>query len=100
MTMYPVAIRWQIVDNRRRVQLWASIMDHVGCSLAAAKTWWANYKHHGSPWNDDVIQNRHADAAVFNPELLAALDTLVRSYPEMFLWKMEAIFRKLADLPG
>lgn len=98
--MYPIAIRWQVVDNRRRVQLWASIMDHVGCSLAAANTWWANYKRHGSPWNDDVIQNRHADAAVFNPEFFAALDTLVRSHPETVFWEMEAIFRKLADLPG
>lgn len=98
--MYPIAIRWQVIQNRRQGKSWSSIVEHVGCSVAAAKEWWTNFQRHGSPWNDEVIQNKHSDAAVFNSEFLAALDSLVRSNPELFLWEMEAIFQKLADLTG
>eukprot|EP00168_Porphyra_purpurea_P017211 TRINITY_DN5853_c0_g1_i1.p1 TRINITY_DN5853_c0_g1~~TRINITY_DN5853_c0_g1_i1.p1 ORF type:complete len:256 (-),score=14.86 TRINITY_DN5853_c0_g1_i1:539-1255(-) len=98
--MFPIAVRWQVIHNRQRGKSWASIIDHAGCSLAAAHEWWDNFQRHGSPWNDEAILNRHADAADFNAEFLAALNSVVRAHPEMFLWEMDIIFRRLADLPG
>lgn len=98
--MFPIAIRWQVIRNRQRGLSWESIIDHAGCSLSAAHQWWANYERHGSPWNDDAIHSRHADAAVFNASFLAALDYIVRSHPDMSLGEIEAIFRQLGELPG
>jgi len=72
---------------------------HAGCSLAAAHKWWANFQRHGSPWEDDAIQNRHADAARFNAPYLRALDSLVRKHPEIFLRELSSIFKRLALLP-
>ena len=73
-------------------------MLHAGCSLAAAHEWWAKFQHHGSPWGDDAIHNRHADAARFNAPFLRALDGLVRAYPEISLRELSCIFKRLALL--
>lgn len=98
--MFPLAVRWQVIRNRQKGRSWASIVDHCGCSLAAAQEWWSNFEHHGSPWRDPVLENRHADAARFRPEFLRALEGLVRLHPEMFLHEMKTIFVRLLELPG
>jgi len=52
-----------------------------------------------SPWGDDAIHNRHADAAHFSAPFLRALDGLVRAHPEIFLRELSVIFKRLALLP-
>lgn len=98
--MFPIAVRWQVVRNRLRGLSWKSIVDHAGCSMRAAHEWRANYERHGSPWNDYVIQNHHADPARFNPAILRALDGLDRAHPEIFLCELSSIFKRLEKLPG
>ena len=98
-TMFPIAICWQVIRNRQRGLSWSSIVYHAGCSLATAHEWWASFRRHGSPWNDDAIHNRHADAARFNAQFLRALDSLLRAHPEVFLRELSAIFRRLTLLP-
>jgi len=97
--MFPLSIRWQVIRNRQRGLPWDSIVLHAGCSLAAAHEWWSNFQRHGSPWADDAIHNRHADAARFNAPFLRALDGLVRAHPEIFLREVSSIFKRLALLP-
>ena len=99
LTMFPIANRWQVICNCQRGLSWSSIVDHAGCSLATAHEWWANFRRHGFPWNDNAIHNRHANAARFNAQFLRALKSLVRAHPEVFLREMSAIFRRLTLLP-
>lgn len=98
--MFPLSVRWQIIRNRRRGLSWETIVDHAGCSMRAAHEWWTNYQRHGSPWNDDEIQNQHEDAARFDPALLRALEGLVRAHLEMFFRRVSSIFMRLEELPG
>jgi len=84
LTIFLIAIRWQVIRNRQRGLRWSFIVNHAGCSLATAHEWLANFQRHGSPWNDDAIHNRQADAARFNAQFLRALDSLVRAHPEIF----------------
>ena len=97
--MFPLAVRWQVIRNCQRGLPWDSIVLHAGCSLAEAHEWWENFQHHGSPWGDDAIHDRHADAARFNAPFLRALDGLVRSHPEIFFRELSSIFKRLAVLP-
>ena len=78
--MFPLYVRWQVIRNRKRGPRWDSMVMHADCSLAEAQEWWVNFQHHGSPWGDDSIQNRHADAARFNAPFLRDLDGLIREH--------------------
>lgn len=97
--MFPIAIRSQVVRNRQRGMDWGSIVDHAGCSMRAALEWWSNFERHGSPWNDHVILNKHANAIRFNAPFLRALASLVQAHPEFFLRELSSIFRRLKELP-
>lgn len=97
--MFPIAVRWQVVRNRQRGLGWDSIVDHAGCSLRAAHQWWENFERNGSPWNDDCIQNQHADSARFNATFLRALNSLVTAHPEIFLRELSSLFQRLEELP-
>jgi len=47
--------------------------------------WWNRFVRGGSPWSDPVLENRHVDAARFQAPFLRALESLVRSHPEVSL---------------
>lgn len=85
--------------NRQHVLGWESIAEHGGCRPRAAKERWADFQRHRSPWSDDAIQNRHANACRFNVPFLRALDRLVRAHPEISLRELSSIFRLLKELP-
>jgi len=61
--------------------------------------WWNNFVRGGSPWSNPVLENRHVDAASFQAPFLRALESLVRSHPEVFLREMKSIFSRLMTLP-
>jgi len=89
--MFPLAVRRQVIRNRQRGLSWDSIIEHCGCSRAAAMGWWNNFVRGGSPWSDPALENRHVDAARFQAPFLRAFESLVLSHPEVLLREMKSI---------
>jgi len=61
------------------------VAEIIGCSKRSMCRWMSFVDENGTVWQDPLLRNLHADAAVRNPQLTGATLTLVEKEPAAFL---------------
>jgi len=64
---------------------WADAGELGGVSVATVGRWYWVFRRTGAFWHDDALSQQHKDKAVFNPNFLVAVTSLIVDSPEAFL---------------
>jgi len=79
---------------------WAEAAELGGVSVATVGRWYRVFSKTGAFWPDDALGQQHYDNAVFNPNLLVAVTSLIVASPDAFLGEISETLRQLSELPG
>jgi len=79
---------------------WEDAVELGGVSVATVGRWYRVFRRSGAFWPDDSLGQQHYDTALFNPNFLAAVTSLILDSPEAFLGEISETLRQLSELPG
>jgi len=104
-----VAVQMTFVEDRRVLVIswlfggrmtWAEAAELGGVSVATVGRWYRVFRRTGAFWPDDALGQQHYNNAVFNPNFLVAVTSLIVDSPEAFLGEISETLRQLSELPG
>ena len=104
-----VAVQMTFVEDRRVLVIswlvggrmtWAEAAERGGVSVATVGRWYRVFRRTGAFWPDDAPGQQHYNNAVFNPNFLVAVTSLIVDSPEAFLGEISETLRQLLELPG
>ena len=79
---------------------WEDAAELGGVSVATVGRWYRVFRRTGAFWPDDALGQKHYDNALFNPDFLVAVTSLIVDSPEAFLGEISETLRQLSELPG
>ena len=79
---------------------WEDAAELGGVNVATVGRWYRVFRRTGAFWPDDALGQQHYDNALFNPNFLAAVTSLIVDSPEAFLGEISETLRQLSELPG
>jgi len=102
-----VAVLMTFVEDRRvMVKSWlvggrmtrAEAAELGGVSVATV--WYRVFRRTDACWPDDALGQQHYDNAVFNPNFLVTVTSLIVDSPKAFLGAISETLQQLSELPG
>jgi len=79
---------------------WEDAAELGGVSVATVGRWYQVFRRTGAFWPDDALGQQHYDNALFNPNFLAAVTSLIVDSLEALLRDISETLRQLSELPG
>ena len=79
---------------------WEDAAELGGGSVATVGRWYRLLRRTGAFWLDDALGQKHYDNALFSPNFLVAVTSLIVDSPEAFLGEISETLRQNSELPG